>query len=102
MHPIIGTWDVSLKTPIGTITAVYEFTGEPRNIEGSASAKAETVPLTDIACDGPRITWRQSVTRPMRLHLEFDVNVDGDTLSGTSRAGRLPRTTVTGTRRSAR
>jgi hypothetical protein len=35
----------------------------------------------------------------MRLNLDFDVVVDGETLYGHSRAGRLPRTTVTGTRR---
>jgi hypothetical protein len=34
-----------------------------------------------------------------RLHLAFDVVVDGDTMAGHSRAGRLPRTTVTGIRR---
>ncbi|GAA2326565.1 hypothetical protein [Dactylosporangium salmoneum] len=99
MHPILGTWDVRLKTPIGTIAAVYEFTGTPDGIEGSATAKSETVPLEAIACDGPRVTWRQSVTRPIRLHLEFDVVTSGDTFEGHSKAGRLPRTAVTGTRR---
>jgi len=37
----------------------------------------------------------------MRLNLDFDVAVDGETLTGHSRAGRLPRTTVTGTRRAS-
>jgi hypothetical protein len=68
-------------------------------LTGTAGTTAETVPLAGIACDGPRVTWRQSVTRPMRLNLDFDVVVDGGSLTGHSRAGRLPRTTVTGTRR---
>jgi hypothetical protein len=34
----------------------------------------------------------------MRLNLEFDVVVDGDQLTGHSRAGRLPRSAVTGNR----
>ncbi|MFG2040462.1 hypothetical protein [Dactylosporangium sp. NPDC048998] len=99
MHPILGTWDVGLKTPIGTIAAVYVFTETPDGIAGTATAGAETAPLTAVACDGPRVTWRQSVTRPMRLNLDFDVVTSGDTLTGHSRAGRLPRTAVTGTRR---
>jgi hypothetical protein len=37
----------------------------------------------------------------MRLNLEFDVVVTGDRLAGHSRAGRLPRSTVTGLRRVA-
>ena len=34
----------------------------------------------------------------MRLNLEFDVVVDGDRLTGHSKAGRLPRSAVTGVR----
>ncbi|MDG4786301.1 hypothetical protein O7626_10240 [Micromonospora sp. WMMD1102] len=102
MPPILGTWDVQLKTPIGTLSAVFVFTDDGGSgLAGSASTRAETVPLDAIVCDGPRVTWRQSVTRPMRLNLDFDVVVDGDALTGHSRAGRLPRSTVTGTRRRA-
>ncbi|MFC0527089.1 hypothetical protein [Phytohabitans kaempferiae] len=99
MHPIVGTWDFTLKTPIGTLNAVYAFSDTEGVVAGTASTPSETVPLAALACDGPRVTWRQSVTRPMRLNLDFDVVVAGETLTGHSRAGRLPRTTVTGTRR---
>ncbi|GAA4244972.1 hypothetical protein [Dactylosporangium darangshiense] len=101
MHPIVGTWDVRVKTPIGTIAAVYVFAQEPDGLTGTATAGAETVPLTAIACDGDNVTWRQAVTRPMRLNLDFAVVASGDTLAGHSRAGRLPRSAVTGTRRTA-
>ncbi len=57
------------------------------------------VPLRDIAVDGTLVTWKQSVTKPLRLNLAFAVDVRGDTLEGTSRAGRLPASKVTGTRR---
>lgn len=95
----LGTWDVNLKTPIGTLNAVYVFTENDDERTGTASTKFETVPLTTIVCDGNRVTWRQSVTRPMRLNLDFAVIVDDQTLVGYSGAGRLPRTAVTGTRR---
>lgn len=42
--------------------------------------------------------WRQRVSKPMRLNLDFDVTIAGDEMTGVSRAGRLPRTQVTGTR----
>ncbi|WP_431910190.1 hypothetical protein [Micromonospora carbonacea] len=99
MLPILGSWDVSLKTPIGTLRATYVFAEADGVITGTASTTSETVPLTTVVCDGSRVTWQQSVTRPMRLHLDFDVVVDDQTLSGHSRAGRLPRTAVTGVRR---
>jgi hypothetical protein len=34
----------------------------------------------------------------MRLNLAFDVVFDGDVMTGHSRAGRLPRSAVTGKR----
>ncbi|WKU06427.1 hypothetical protein [Micromonospora sp. HUAS LYJ1] len=98
-HPVIGTWDVSLKTPVGTLRATYVFHDTDGVPTGTASSATETVALVAVTCADARVTWRQSVTRPMRLHLDFDVVVDGDTLAGHSRAGRLPRTVVTGTRR---
>jgi hypothetical protein len=99
---IIGDWDVAIKTPIGSLAVVYTFSDDDGGVTGTATGKGETVPLRDIAVDGQRVTWRQSVTKPMRLNLEFDVVVEGDRLTGHSKAGRLPRSAVTGVRREHR
>jgi hypothetical protein len=100
---IIGDWDVRIRTPIGTLELVYEFREHDGAITGSATGRHETVPLTDIVTTdnggGRNVTWRQTVTRPMRLELGFDVVVEGDRFRGCSRAARLPRTEVTGVRR---
>ncbi len=105
MSTIAGTWLLRMKTPVGTIEADYRFEEEDGVIRGSASGGGETTALTDIAVkdgsDGERVTWRQRITKPLRLNLEYDVTVNGDTLVGESRAGRLPRTRVTGQRTSA-
>lgn len=98
---VTGDWDVTIKTPIGSMAVAYTFTDRDGTITGSATGKGETVPLRDIVVDGQRVTWRQSVTKPMRLNLEFDVVFDGDRLSGHSKAGRLPRSAVTGARQGA-
>jgi len=99
---IIGDWDVTIKTPVGSLAVVYSFTDDG-GIVGTAAGKSETVPLRDVAvvddAGAERVTWQQSVTKPMRLNLAFDVVVDGDRLAGHSRAGRLPRSAVTGVRR---
>jgi hypothetical protein len=103
---IAGEWDVTIKTPIGSLATVYTFTDDGGVICGSATGRGETVPLRAIAVvddpGGQRVTWQQSVTKPMRLNLEFDVVVDGDRLRGHSRAGRLPRSAVAGVRRGQR
>ena len=97
-----GVWDVTVKTPIGSPALVYTFTEHDGTLAGTATGRGETVPLRDIVVDRQRVTWRQSVTKPMRLNLEFDVMVDGDRLAGHSKAGRLPRSAVTGVRRQGR
>jgi len=97
-----GVWDVTVKTPIGSLAVVYTFTEHDGTLAGTAKARGDTVPLRDIVVAGQRVTWRQSVTKPMRLNLEFDVMVDGDRLTGHSKAGRLPRSAVTGVRRQGR
>ncbi|RSS42485.1 hypothetical protein [Streptomyces sp. WAC08241] len=96
-----GTWDLSLSTPLGRMKAVLELREQDAVLAGVAHGAGERVPLTDIALDGDRLTWRQAVTKPLRLNLAFDVTVDGDALRGTSKAGRLPASQVTGARRTA-
>ena len=98
---LIGEWDVTIKTPIGSLAVVYTF-NDDGGITGAATGKGETVRLRDIVVAGQRVTWHQSVTKPMRLNLDFDVVVDGDRLTGYSKAGRLPRSAVAGVRRQGR
>jgi hypothetical protein len=99
---IVGDWDVTIKTPVGSLQVVYSFADRDGVLVGIAAGTHETVELTDIVADGDggrRVSWRQTVTTPMRLNLAFEVLVDGDRLTGHSRAGRLPRSAVSGLRR---
>lgn len=94
-----GSWDATMKTPIGSITAVFTFTEKDGAVTGVAvGSDGDAVAMTDLHTDGDHITWRQSITKPLRLNLEFSLTRDGDTLVGTSRAGRLPQTKVTAIR----
>lgn len=98
---VVGGWDVTIKTPVGSLHVVYDFDERDGVVTGTATGTSETVPLTDVVVEGRRVRWRQTVTKPMRLKLQFDVEVDGDRLTGHSRAGRLPRSAVAGVRRGA-
>ncbi|GLW47154.1 hypothetical protein Stsp02_28160 [Streptomyces sp. NBRC 14336] len=94
-----GTWDLVIATPIGRIKAVVELRRENGLLTGTARGAGEEVPLSGLTHDGDRLCWKQAVTKPMRLNLAFDTTVHGDTLTGHSRAGRLPAAKVTGQRR---
>ena len=95
---LTGIWNISISTPIGTQSVVLELTESGGVVAGIAKSDAENTPLINPVLDGNRLTWKQSITRPMRLNLTFDVTIDGDTLTGTSKAGMLPTSKVTGTR----
>jgi hypothetical protein len=95
---VTGIWNIRISTPIGIQLVALELTENNGVIEGTAKSSAESTPLIDPVLDGKRLTWKQSITKPMRLSLTFDVIIDGDTLTGTSQAGMLPASTVTGTR----
>jgi hypothetical protein len=101
MTNFAGSWDVTIATPIGNMAVVFEITDRDGAIHGTASSDAETVDFIDAVAEGDRLTWSQAVTTPMRLTLKFDVTVDGDTMTGTSKAGFFPASTVIGSRSAA-
>jgi hypothetical protein len=94
-----GSWDVTIVTPIGDLAVVFDITEQNGAILGVARSEDETVDFLDPVADGNRLTWSQEVTTPMKLKLDFDVTVEGDTMTGTSRAGILS-SKVSGTRTS--
>jgi hypothetical protein len=98
MTTFAGTWDVTIDTPIGKMAVVFKISEHDGAIEGIASSDAESVAFIDAVADGDRLTWSQAVTTPMKLTLNFDVIVDGDTMTGTSKAGFLPASPVYGSR----
>ncbi len=95
---ITGTWNVKISTPIGMQAVVLELTEIGGIVEGVAKGAGENIPLIDPILNGNQLTWKQAITKPMRLNLTFDVIIDGNTLIGTSKAGKLPTSKVTGTR----
>lgn len=95
---VAGAWRLTIATPIGKQSVILELAETGGIVTGSATGDAENTPLIDPILDGKRLTWGLSITKPMRLNLTFDVTIEGDTLTGAAKAGRLPASTVTGTR----
>jgi hypothetical protein len=95
-----GTWNLVVDTPIGKQRATLELSTQDGVLRGVArdQRSGEEVTLAHLALDGNRLTWAQSITKPMRLNLAFDVTIDGDEMTGRSKAGRLPSSKVTGRR----
>jgi hypothetical protein len=99
-QPVEGTWELSIQTPLGRQHTILTLTRDANGLSGAMRdvRHGEQVALTSLEQHGTRLTWAQSITRPMRLNLVFEVTVDGDELTGLARAGRLPASRVTGRR----
>ncbi|HLY27252.1 MAG TPA: hypothetical protein VKQ72_12980 [Aggregatilineales bacterium] len=95
---LTGTWNLSISTPVGAQSAVLELTEDDGVVAGVLKNDADTLALNNPLLQGARLTWHSALTRPLRLNLAFDVTFDGDTLTGTSKAGFLPASSVTGRR----
>ena len=102
MTTFAGTWDVTIDTLIGKMAVVFDISDEGGEVHGTASSDAETVDFLETVADGDRLTWTQMVTTPMKLTLEFEVNVDGNTMTGTAKAGPFPASPLHGNRTSTR
>jgi hypothetical protein len=98
MSTFAGVWNITISTPIGELKVVFDITEEGGAIQGTARSDDETVEFLNPVADGNRLTWSQDVTTPMKLSLNFDVTVDGDTMSGTSKPPGFPSSKVVGSR----
>jgi isocitrate lyase len=101
MTVFTGVWNVTIDTLVGKIEAVFDITEVDGTIHGIARTDAETSEFVDAVATGDQLTWTQAVTTPMKLTLKFDVTIEGDTMTGTSKAGIFPASKVTGTRSTA-
>ncbi|HEX7658963.1 MAG TPA: hypothetical protein VF444_05735 [Pseudonocardiaceae bacterium] len=97
---VAGSWDLVISTPIGKQRATLILSTQDGELRGVAHDQrhGDDIPLTDLVFQDNRLSWAQSITKPMRLNLVFDVTIDGDAMTGRAKAGRLPASTVTGHR----
>ena len=91
-------WELRLVTLTGPRTVVLVLTEVSGQLVGTARGGDELMPLLDLTREADRLRWWQRTTRPTRLNQLVEVTVDGDRMTGTSRAGWLPESSVTGVR----
>lgn len=98
MTTFAGVWNVTIDTLMGKMEVTLDITEQDGAIRGVASNGKETVDFLEPVANGNQLTWSQAVTTPMKLMLRFDVTVDGDTMTGTSKAGIFAASKLHGSR----
>ncbi|MEV6520952.1 hypothetical protein [Longispora sp. NPDC051575] len=96
-----GFWKVAVSTPLGTRHTVLELFTEDGVLQGISRGEKEELILKDLRLEGDKLSWYQSIKRPMRMDLSFDLVVDGDDMTGTAKGGIMPASKVTGRREPA-
>jgi hypothetical protein len=87
-----GTYEVTVKSPIGQQISILELTATGGSLAGTQTPQAgECVPVYDLTTDGDSISWTIDITSPISMTLKFEGILDGDSLRGKVKAGRMPR-----------
>jgi hypothetical protein len=97
MADVDGSWDCTVKSPLGDqkMTIVVNTAGSSWN--GTVSGAMGSSDLTGEA-DGNTISWKQQMTVPMPMTLDCKATAEGDTLTGTVAAGAFGSFPLSGTR----
>ena len=93
-----GTWNITLKTPMGEQSSTVELAADGTSLTGTQSGNGESGPIYDGKADGDSASWKVDITRPMKLTVSFKATVEGDSISGTARAGMFGSSSFSGAR----
>src|SRR5580704_1071336 len=93
-----GTWKITVQTPMGAQSSTVELSSEGGQLSGTQSGNGESGAIYDASLDGDTATWKIDISRPMSLTVTFTAKIDGDTISGTAKAGMFGSSTFSGAR----
>ncbi|MFD0677010.1 MULTISPECIES: DJ-1/PfpI family protein [unclassified Paenibacillus] len=89
---IDGIWKVEISTAIGKIHVTYDLKVRDNKLHGTATTvddETDVSILEDTEIIGNRLKWKQQVKKPMKLNLNFDVTINGNTLEGKAKTGMI-------------
>ncbi|MGP3534123.1 hypothetical protein ACTU3I_04955 [Microbacterium sp. RD1] len=93
-----GTWNIEIATPLGRQQATLHIVTDGEALTGTAHTKDESVVIADGTIRGATLTCAVDLTKPLPLKVIYTLEIDGDVISGTAKAGRFPMSKVTGWR----
>jgi hypothetical protein len=95
---VAGTYDCVTKTPMGDQSSKFTVTVDGDSFTGSNVGAMGSMDVEDGNVAGNTLTWKMKMTVPMPMTLDCEATVDGDTLSGTVKAGAFGSFPMNGTR----
>lgn len=95
---VAGTYDCVTKTPMGDQKSSFTVVVDGDTFTGKNEGTLGSMDLENGKVDGNTLTWSMKMTVPMPMTLEGEATVDGDTITGSVKAGAFGSFPMSGTR----
>ena len=97
MADVDGSWDCTVKSPLGDQKMTVTVKSDGSSWSGTVSGAMGSSDISGEA-NGNTISWKQQMTVPMPMTLDCSATAQGDTLTGTVGAGAFGSFPLSGTR----
>ena len=96
---VAGTYECVTKTPMGDQKSDVTIVVNGDTFTGTNAGQMGSMDMENGKVDGNKLTWTMKMTVPMPMTLEGEATVDGDTITGTVKAGAFGSFPLSGTRK---
>ena len=98
MSSVDGNYECVTKSPMGDQKSVFSVKSDGDSFTGQNAGAMGALDVENGKVDGNKLTWTMNMKVPMPMTLEAEATIDGDTLTGTIKAGAFGSMAMTGTR----
>lgn len=98
MSNVGGSYDCVTKSPMGDQKSVFTVNVDGDSFTGSNSGAMGALDVENGKVDGNKLSWTMNMKVPMPMTLECEATIDGDTLTGSIKAGPFGSMPMNGTR----
>lgn len=98
MSQVDGSYDCVTKSPMGDQKSVFTVKSDGDSFTGRNEGAMGALDVENGKVDGNRLTWTMNMKVPMPMTLEGEATIDGDTLTGSVKAGPFGSMAMSGTR----
>lgn len=100
MSNVSGAYDCVTKSPMGDQKSVFTVVVDGDSFTGNNAGAMGALDVENGKVDGNKLTWTMNMKVPMPMTLECEATIDGDTLTGSIKAGAFGSMAMSGTRQS--
>lgn len=95
---VAGSYDCVVKSPMGDQKSVLSVNVDGDTWSGVNAGAQGSLDVYEGKVDGNTLTWKMDMKVPMPMTLEGTATVDGDTITGSVKAGMFGSMPMSGTR----